>query len=160
MPNWCENELIIAGPDKKVNKFIQISKIDSDDYAIFENHIPTPKEVLDGDGWYIWRIDNWGCKWDIDDPSLRYEDTNGEIKYVIMNFNTPWGPPIDGLNTISSMYPNVLFVIAYEEPGMAFEGFAKFNNGNTLEHTQTEMLPKLDWLLGEYEYEKQKFMEA
>ena len=157
MPNWCENELLIAGPEDEVNKFIETSK-KGDDFAIFENHIPTPN--LENDGWYMWRLNNWGCKWDVDDPTLRYENTSDGIKEAIMYFNTPWSPAIEAFTTISSMYPNLLFAIAYEEPGMQFEGFAKFNNGSILEHSQTDMLPKLDHLLGEYEYEKENFLEV
>ena len=85
MPNWCENELLIAGPEDEVNKFIETSK-KGDDFAIFENHIPTPN--LENDGWYMWRLNNWGCKWDVDDPTLRYENTRDGIKEAIMYFNT------------------------------------------------------------------------
>ena len=41
-------------------------------------------------------------------------------------FYTAWSPPIEFLQNVAVQWPTLLFVLEYEEPGVAFKGLAKF----------------------------------
>ena len=41
-------------------------------------------------------------------------------------FDTAWSPPIKFLENVAKQWPNLTFVLEYEELGMGFKGLAKF----------------------------------
>ena len=49
-------------------------------------------------------------------------------------FYTAWSPPIELLKRVSVQWPALVFVLAYEEPGMAFKGVAKFQGEINEDH--------------------------
>lgn len=77
MPNWNMNNMVVKGRNenvKNVLRFIKenyltekiLDKPEMYGYILdFEKYLPTPKsdkgEIIDG--WYDWRLENWGCKW-------------------------------------------------------------------------------------------------
>jgi len=79
--------------------------------------------------WYEWRLSNWGCKWDVD-AVLENNDISDDYVYVEYVFDSPWSPPINFLQKVSEIYPNLKFVLKYEEEGMGFLGVAKAVNGD------------------------------
>ena len=69
MPNHCENNAVIEGPEKDISRFweaIQEEVFNTTDQPDpkpeirFSNLIPRPDDV---DDWYQWCNDNWGTKW-------------------------------------------------------------------------------------------------
>lgn len=54
--------------------------------------------------------------------------TNG-IAQLDVRFWTAWGPAIEGLTTISAMFPRLEFSISYEDEGGGFYGCAEFRSG-------------------------------
>ena len=50
-------------------------------------------------------------------------EREGHVEY---EFYTAWSPPIELLQTVAVQWPTLKFILAYEEPGMAFKGLAKF----------------------------------
>lgn len=140
MPNWCENRLEITF-DTYIEyiSFVQKVFTDSegeirpqqDDFPFLERLLPTPPEKLEisdfsEDGWYEWRTHNWGCKWDIASPFFNLDD---ESLIISMSFDTPWGPPVLGINAISQQYPSADFRLMYYEMGMCFAGTYKVRDG-------------------------------
>jgi hypothetical protein len=133
MPNWCLNNLTITGPEADVQAFKTKAVGHSPweepagepDALNFHSLVPVPKEVLKAgyeSAGYDWEIANWGCKWGASDPEIRDEWEN----HVEYEFYTTWSPPIEFLQTVAVQWPSLVFVLAYEEPGIGFQGLAKF----------------------------------
>lgn len=141
MPNWCNNDIQILGKKKELEKIKK--KIKKKNFL--NSFIKLPKELKEtqsppnnkkninlilkygADNWYDWNIKNWGIKWDFE---LLYLDDGNESE-ITFSFDTPWRPPIEGFEKISSKYPELVFFLTYDEPGMRFKGIAKIQNGST-----------------------------
>jgi len=139
MPNWCGNTLKVIGDEKDLKKFTK--KIKPKNFL--SSFIPIPKELENTtsprkgkkdlnlilkyktDNWYDWCRINWGTKWDFEVEI----DGDPEFNEIIISFDSAWSPPIEGLKNISKMYPNIIFFINYDEPGMGFKGLARIQNG-------------------------------
>ena len=57
MPNWCFNGVTLRHKDPAMIDRAQHSE------GLLMEFLPTPKELLEGQGWYEWNISNWGTKW-------------------------------------------------------------------------------------------------
>tara|TARA_B100000131_G_scaffold259495_1_gene255100 strand:- start:8305 stop:8817 length:513 start_codon:yes stop_codon:yes gene_type:complete len=68
-------------PEKEVIKF---------DKGLDHESWNWPSSGRQDDRWYRWRTQNWGCKWDIHDVEVDYQQAGN---LVHLTFNTPWGPP-------------------------------------------------------------------
>jgi hypothetical protein len=148
MPNWCENTLNVNGAAEDISAFI---KWLDDKPFCFERIVATPDELQDNcpfsqarkdsgagkeliekfgsDNWYDWRLQNWGCKWDIDDREGRPTHSSAEL--ICFDFQTPWGPPERAIHTLSLKFPNLTFFLAHYEMGCGFAGEMKVKNGES-----------------------------
>ena len=165
MPNWCEVDMVVSGDPAAVLEFrAKVEKVEAAEdsnlpakrvYEIFQSCLPTPAKLADtvspvpdsvspeeradlvakygADNWYDWQHQNWGVKWGdcrtqllatIDDQALGF------------TFDTPWGPPIAGLLTISTQWPTLVFEIKYFESGMQYQGEWRAQNGQVLHNAQ------------------------
>jgi len=133
MPNWCTNKLTIIGPGADVQAFTRKAvghspwdePGENPNALNFHSLIPVPDDILAadyGDAGYNWEITHWGCKWGAA-SSVIVEEWDGHVEYA---FDTAWSPPIELLKTMGKQWPNLTFVLVYEELGMAFKGIAKF----------------------------------
>ena len=144
MPNWCNNNLILSGNLKELEKVQK--DIEKGDF--FNSILPIPTELADTqspardetqeqkdknkalkeklgcDNWYDWRVNNWGTKWDIDADSfyqneiVKITDNTGKL---LLAFDTAWAPPEGIYNAIVDQ--EILGVNAYYyEPGCDFAG--------------------------------------
>ena len=86
MPNYCNNNITITGPNSVIDKIEKIvSKKTGDDNGLLNYFYPMPK-ALEGtqspadpklkknkvlekkygfNCWYDWRVENWSTKWDV-----------------------------------------------------------------------------------------------
>jgi len=140
MPNWCWNYLTITGEAEQLAKFKKQAKqkrFTPDDKETgrkdlrplqFNNFVPMDRKLLDGEGWYNWRIENWGTKWDLNEPSL--DDTQEKDGILIYTFDTAWTYPLAWLEQASEQYPSLQFELEYEEGGMEFCGVLHAENGS------------------------------
>jgi len=133
MPNWCSNKLTITGPQAVVQAFKTKAVGHSPwekpekppDVLNFHSLVPVPKEVLKAgyeSAGYDWEMANWGCKWGASGPGI-LDEWGGRVEY---EFYTAWSPPIEFLQKVAVQWPALVFVLVYEEPGVAFRGLAKF----------------------------------
>ena len=134
MPNWCINKLTIKHDDKSMlDKF---EKAYRDDWTI-ETFYPTPRDPGDptmmmGEGkamskndnvntsWYLWRLQNWGTKWDIgckDGYGLEPTRVDNELS---ITFDSAWSPPLGFYERLVVLGFDVQ--ASYFEPGMGFAG--------------------------------------
>ncbi|MCQ2284556.1 MAG: hypothetical protein MJZ57_06620 [Bacteroidales bacterium] len=137
MPNWCENLLKVAGEKKEAERFLNDGVAD-EKWAI-SHYIPTPKELLENgsrdenvlaelrrkyghDHWYEWRLANYGCKWDCE---AEYEMVRWDDGTLLIEFDSPWSPPVEFLRHVQRMYPKLDFELLYMELGCFFAGCAE-----------------------------------
>lgn len=155
MPNWVYNKLIISQAEEAETKFDPdeieralhpdpptVPKDDAEAIIValqpeyegevlsFENLLPTPEDLLENDGWYEWRVDNWGTKWDASDTILfkgeDAQETMGSIRLpenaLVYLFKTAWGPPVEWVEKLSDVYPGAIFHLVYVEEMGNFSG--------------------------------------
>ena len=122
MPNWCSNKLIIAsGSQAFVDRYTSLNE-EGMRFFDFERIAPTPLGFLDDDRWYLWRISNWGTKWN---TSANTTDANDDWTEVY--FDTAWSPPIEALRALSEDSPDIHFELHYFELGCFFAGSVQFD---------------------------------
>jgi|DEB0MinimDraft_6_1074348.scaffolds.fasta_scaffold153553_2 hypothetical protein len=97
MPNHTDNRVTLYHKDSQQIDMIY-NIMNTPDTPLCQTLIPMPKE-LEGTagfdengvaGWYKWRLDNWGTKWDVYDAQCDYFDANTLRLY----FDTAWSPPM------------------------------------------------------------------
>ena len=137
----------------------------SEEYEILENLYPTPEDLdiratfepdpekdpqreqkqanIEKYGhadWYEWRNANWGTKWGDCNTQLVDEDYDStfveSFGKVMLNFDSAWGPPHEGMVYIASIFPRLMFDLRYYEPGMCFQGFLVLHHGE-IEYDQS-----------------------
>ena len=115
MPNWCDNQVSITGPNKTIDKIEKIIKLeDKSDIGLLQFMYPMPKELNDttADGskdkamitkhgyssWYDWRVNNWSTKWDVNEfygvDRQYYSEHNEGESTISFGFCSAWAPPI------------------------------------------------------------------
>ena len=128
MPNWIHNRLIVTGESRELSRFVAAAEAVEIDEETgertpldFERHLPTPHELLAGargphgspvrvpygdDGWFHWRRENWGTKWNAMWPSREGDARGGIVAY---KFATAWTPPEAWLRSVSELHPELVF---------------------------------------------------
>lgn len=114
MPNWCNNDLTISHPDPaKLDELCEAYK----EARLLDYARPMPKELLEGEDWYHWRVENWGTKWEVQ-PDC--EIMTASPTEVSITFSTAWSPPIGALEALCEKG----FTVSnyYIEEGMGYLG--------------------------------------
>ena len=114
MPNWCNNNIEIES-DKEFTKFLK-SVVDEDSNV--ENFFLKTLHI-DNDGdddWYNANLRQIGCKWDVI-SHVNFEE-NGKI---FISFDSPWSPPIAGIESLAKEY-KLSLNFYYEECGCEYIG--------------------------------------
>ena len=91
MPNHTDNRVILSHDDsQQIDKIYNV--MNTGDAELCNYLIPEPRDDADEpmSGWYDWRLDNWGTKWDIYNATCERMDANT----LVMSFDTAWSPPI------------------------------------------------------------------
>lgn len=106
------------------------------------------------EGWYTWRLANWGCKWDASfgEPFLALGQEGMDVDVAtsalgdtvtptvaVYKFDTPWGPPNEFVERASELFPELEFTLQYAEPGMGFAGRVRMLAGLTLDDEELEV---------------------
>ena len=116
MPNWCQNIIRISGSSENMNRLQAEGLVDGK--LSLEKILPTPPELLENDGWYNWRLDNWGTRWDLSEDQ-RIESPN--LNELVFYCDSAWGPPDKALSELAVKF-NVKVNIVYCELGMLIAG--------------------------------------
>jgi hypothetical protein len=143
MPNWNMNELTVSGNEEDVLAFIDgLTRKQSEAYLtdegdvipprlrILESYAPLPVGV---EPTATTQSDWWGCKWiDTETTQTSYDEIGEGNSSAQFNFETPWGPPIEGLQKVSLRWANLVLALQYREEGMQFCGCNIFKAGKVL----------------------------
>jgi hypothetical protein len=141
MPNWCSNNVTITGDTEEVRAFVDRIQDNPgpDGLQLLQTFVPMPSKYVgtvegsprqaadDGLTWWDWQIKNWGVKWG--DTNLFIDDACDD--YVILNFSTPWGPPVEGLLAISRLFPSLTIVDDWDEESPS-KGYLSVRGGVVL----------------------------
>jgi hypothetical protein len=125
MPNWCENKLSIMDCSPELESYLKENGLS------FNKIKPTPPELLEGNGWYDWRLQNWGTKWDLSEQEQReiadqLISESADFQAIFMTANSP---PIEAIAALSEMFPHDQFTLDYFESGCWFAGTAVISQG-------------------------------
>ena len=146
MPNWCDNQVTITGPNSVIDKIEKIVKEEKDDQGLLNFMRPMPKE-LDGttspsssadkpqpmvegfDCWYDWRVENWCTKWEVSEfygVDRQHLNDSLDESTISFGFSSAWAPPTGAYTRfITSMAEKNLDVSLkayYHEGGCDFAG--------------------------------------
>ena len=150
MPNWCDNQLSITGPNSVIDKIEKIVKEDDshENNGLLNFFHPMPKELegttspssaskkpqpmIEGfDCWYDWRCHNWSTKWEVCefygvDRQYHSEQSEGEST-ISFGFSSAWAPPIGAYEKFLENNSDCSVRAFYYEGGCDFMG--EWNDG-------------------------------
>jgi hypothetical protein len=159
MPNWCDNQVTITGPNKIIDKIEKIVKEEKDSGGLLDFFHPMPEGLRDttADGsdnkelikkygysdWYGWACDNWSTKWDISefygvDRQYLTEQSEGEST-ISFAFSSAWSPPTGAYENFLAENEECSLKAYYYEGGCDFMGI--WDNGDDRCYTVSETAP-------------------
>ena len=160
MPNWCDNQVSITGPNSVINKIEKIVNEEKDTEGLLQFMYPMPQELKDttADGsenkemikkyghsdWYGWATDNWGTKWDVNefygvDRQYLSEQSEGEST-ISFAFSSAWSPPIGAYEYFLAKNEECSLEAKYYEGGCDFMGI--WDNGDDRCYTISDSAPE------------------
>jgi len=156
MPNWCDNQVSITGPNSVINKIEKIVNEEKDTEGLLQFMYPMPAELKDttADGsdnkemikkygysdWYSWATDNWGTKWDINEfYGVDRQKINNDESTISFAFQSAWAPPTGAYQEFVDKHP-VSLEAKYHEGGCDFMGI--WDNGDDRCYTISEAAPE------------------
>ena len=159
MPNWCDNNITITGPNSVIDKIEKIVSEEDNKNGLLQFMYPMPAELKNttADGsedkkmikkygysdWYGWACDNWGTKWDISefygvDRHYLTETSEGEST-ISFAFSSAWAPPTGAYDNFLSENSECSLNATYYEGGCDFMGI--YDNGADKCYTISETAP-------------------
>ena len=157
MPNWCDNQVSITGPNSVINKIEKIVNEEKDTEGLLQFMYPMPQELKDttADGsenkemikkyghsdWYGWATDNWGTKWDINEfYGVDRQEISDDESTISFAFQSAWAPPTGAYENFISENSECSLEAIYYEGGCDFMGV--WDNGNDRCYTVSEAAPE------------------
>ena len=153
MPNWCENNLTIEGPEDCIaDLLVRITRGLGSEEIDFARITPESKnhemtevtDLVDGvpicyqvNEWYYDHINRWGTKWNACDCYIG-DRRDGHVEFC---FETAWNPPSGYYDILAKFiedeYPGaeVVFYTYFIEPGCCFEGSGEGTDGEYTEES-------------------------
>ena len=150
MPNWCDNQITITGPNSVIDKIEKIVKEDDShkNTGLLNFFKPMPKELegttspsssadkpqpmVEGfDNWYDWRVENWGTKWEVCEfygVDRHHLNDCLDESTISFAFSSAWSPPINAYEQFLIDNENCSLKAYYYEGGCDFMG--EWDNGS------------------------------
>ena len=149
MPNWCDNQITITGPNSVIDKIEKIVKAEDthENTGLLNFFKPMPKELegttspsssakkpqpmVEGfDNWYDWRVENWGTKWELCEfygVDRQHLNDSLDESIISFGFSSAWAPPINAYEQFLRDNENCSLKAYYYEGGCDFMG--EWDNG-------------------------------
>ena len=157
MPNWCNNNITITGPNKIIDKIDKIVAEEGSEGNLLQYFYPMPKELdettADGSkdkamikkhgysSWYDWRVDNWSTKWDVNEfYSIKRIELGIDESEISFGFDSAWAPPLGAYEHFLNENSNVSIKASYYEGGCDFMGI--WDNGDDICYEVSTIAPK------------------
>ena len=150
MPNWCDNQITITGPNSVIDKIEKIVKEEKDTNGLLNFFYPMPKQLegteagppaktkkeklerarlqveYGASNWYDWRTTNWSTKWEVCefygvDRQYHSEQNEGEST-ISFGFSSAWAPPIGAYEMFLEKNEECSLRAFYYEGGCDFMG--------------------------------------
>ena len=148
MPNWCDNQITITGPNSVIDKIEKIVKAEDthENTGLLNFFHPMPKQLegttspsssadkpqpmVEGfDNWYDWRCENWSTKWEVCEfygVDRQHLNDSLDESTISFGFSSAWSPPINAyqsfLMNMSEKNLDVSVKAYYYEGGCDFMG--------------------------------------
>ena len=142
MPNWCDNQITITGPNSVIDKIEKIVKEEADQNGLLQFMCPMPKQLqdttspsssadkpqpmVDGfDNWYDWRVENWSTKWDVNEfygVDRQHLNDSLDESTISFAFSSAWAPPIGAYEKFLENNSDCFIRAYYYEGGCDFMG--------------------------------------
>ena len=149
-------EFISLSYEDKI-KYLKELKEKGETSLTYSNIVPMPEELLlvskSGvcSGWYSWRINKWGVKWDIDYQGdiEEYIDTleyihKGELDELCIYYEAPWCYPHKFLLEASARYPDIVINLKAEENVSEIYKDIDYKNGECQEMFSCDT--EMEWM--------------
>jgi len=167
MPNWCDNQITITGPNSVIDKIEKIVKEEKDGDGLLNFFHPMPKQLEDTtspsssadkpqpmvegfDNWYDWRVENWSTKWEVNEfygVDRQHLNDSLDESTISFGFSSAWSPPINAYQTfimnMSEKNLDVSVKAYYYEGGCDFMGC--WDNGDDDCYAPSELKSTDDW---------------
>ena len=141
MPNWCDNQVTITGPNSVIDKIEKITKEEDNQNGLLNFFHPMPKELegttspsssadkpqpmVEGfDCWYDWRVEKWSTKWEV----CEFYGVNRQGDTISFGFSSAWSPPIGAYEQFLVDNEDCSLKALYYEGGCDFMG--EWDNGS------------------------------
>jgi hypothetical protein len=82
------------------------------------------QDIQTGQDWYHWNIREWGTKWEISQST--YTATPNKLMY---SYTTAWSPPVEAINKLAEMFPDLNFTSRFLDEGDNFAGEIHWESG-------------------------------
>jgi len=134
MPNWCQNQLSLEHTDPaEIQRLFDAAVEGKFLQAVCPQPNPLPPVTIPAElgslpDWYNWRLQNWGCKWDVEGDVDIVSPTT-----LSFSFDSPWGPPLQAYEKLKEQGFSVQAY--YHEMGMAFMGEWSDGDDDYIEYT-------------------------
>ena len=147
MPNWCDNQITITGPNSVIDKIEKIVTEEKDGDGLLNYFHPMPKQLEDTtspsssadkpqpmvegfDCWYDWRCENWSTKWDVNEfygVDRQHLNDSLDESTISFGFSSAWAPPINAYEKFLENNSDCSVRAFYYEGGCDFMG--EWNDG-------------------------------
>ena len=129
MTDLCRNRLTVSGDTRELAAFVERVQTDEQPLSL-ERIAPTPENLLK-EGWYEWRIEHWGTKWDaefedVTEP-LRVRRTRATYVFV-----TEFAPPVAWIERASEAFAALTFRLDYAAADGSVSGVAEVRRGEVV----------------------------
>ncbi len=157
MPNWCDNQITITGPNSVIDKIEKIVKEDSPEIqnGLLQFFHPMPKALVDteagpiaktkseknerkarklefgAENWYDWRVNNWATKWEVNEfygVDRQHLNDSLDESTISFGFSSAWAPPTGAYEQFLADNDNCSLKAYYYEGGCDFMG--EWDNGS------------------------------